>query len=107
MVERKQSQKPLWQKKIAEERIEILFAEAEKMAKRNELGFANRYVELARKIGMRYNVKIPKHVKDKFCRKCHSYLIPEKTCKIEHDKEKGIKKVKCFNCDRIIRILWK
>ena len=44
-------------KKIVNERIKILFEEAEKNS-----DYSNRYVYLARKLSMRYNVKIPKVV---------------------------------------------
>lgn len=104
MATRTGGTKPLWQKKIAEERIEILFREAEKMSKANRLEFAKRYILLARKIGMRYNVKMPRDLRGKFCRKCHSFLAPEKTCVVDKDEKRKIIKVKCFNCDRIIRI---
>jgi len=40
---------------------------------------ARRYVELARKIGQRYNVRIPKEWKYRFCKKCNSFWIPGET----------------------------
>lgn len=64
-------EKPQWQKDIARERIEILFNLADKEFPGK---YANRYVELARKIGMRYNIRIPSQLKRKFCKKCHSFL---------------------------------
>jgi len=63
--------KPDWQIKIAKERIDILFSEA---AKTSDRTLRNRYVELARRIGMRYNVKLTAQQKRKFCRYCHSYF---------------------------------
>jgi len=58
-------------KKIALERIKILFDEAKK-AKKQE--FSDRYVEIARKIAMKAKVRIPPELKRKFCKKCHSYF---------------------------------
>ena len=55
--------------KIALERIEQLFKEARINSK-----MADRYVELARKIGMKFNVPIPRELKRKFCRHCNSYF---------------------------------
>jgi ribonuclease P protein subunit RPR2 len=107
MVERKQSTKPLWQKEIAAERIAILFKEAEKAAKLGKLEFSNRYVEMARKIGMRYNVRLPGEFKRKFCRYCHSYLRPEVSCKVDIDTKTKMIKVKCFKCDKIIHFPYK
>lgn len=106
-MERKASTKPLWQKEIAAERISILFKEAEKASREGKREYANRYVSMARKIGMRYNVRIPKELKRKFCRYCHAYLRPGASCKIEMDSKKKLIKVKCFSCDRIIHFPYK
>lgn len=67
---------------IAGERIQILFDLAEEEARANRLSRANRYVELARKIGMRYNVRIPQHNKRRFCRHCHSFLLPSRNSRV-------------------------
>ena len=107
MAERKASAKPLWQKEIASERICILFREAEREARKGRLELSDRYVALARKIGMRYNVRIPRELKRKFCRYCHSYLRPDSTCKVEIDSRKKILKVKCFKCDKTIHFPYK
>ncbi|RLI96811.1 MAG: ribonuclease P [Candidatus Aenigmatarchaeota archaeon] len=94
-------QKPAWQQKIARERIAILFKEAEKQAKAGNLDLSNRYVQLARKIGMRYQIKIAKPLKRKFCKYCYSYLYPGLTCS-QRVKDKSII-IKCFSCKKIIR----
>ena len=85
-------------KKIARERIQILFREAEKAAKKDRFKLADRYVELARKIGMRYNVRIPRELKRRFCKYCHAYLYPGKTAEVKIDSEKKIVKIKCLKC---------
>lgn len=58
--------KPEYQTKIAKERIEILFSEAEKAPD----DLARRYMKLAKKIGMRYNVKIGTARKKLYCTHC-------------------------------------
>ena len=68
----RRSGKPEWQKRISRERIQKLFEEAEKS--RKNPGYSKRYVEMALKLSMRYNVSIPPELKRRFCRKCHSYL---------------------------------
>ena len=75
---RKPTKKPDWQKKLALDRIKILFARADKMFKTRP-EYSHRYVKMARKIAMRYNVRIPKEMKNRFCRKCSSYLVSGKT----------------------------
>ena len=56
-------------KKIAEERVKTLFKEASKNP-----SMGNRYVQLARKIAMKVNLKFPRSLKRKFCKHCYSYF---------------------------------
>lgn len=56
-------------KRLALDRINQLFKEASKNPKK-----ADRYVELAKKISMKINVRIPKEYKRKFCKHCDSYF---------------------------------
>lgn len=87
--------------RIARERIEILFELAEKEALNGHQERANRYVELARKIGMRYNVRIPEKYRMFYCRKCNSFLIAGKNA--EYRLNRGKITVKCLNCGSIYR----
>jgi ribonuclease P protein subunit RPR2 len=63
-----------WAKDMAFQRIQRLFELADQ-------GFethperSNRYVSLARRIGMRYRVRIPQELKEKMCKHCHAYLV--------------------------------
>jgi len=88
------------QKQIARERIETLFNEANKIFKKN-LELANRYVTLARKISMKYKVKIPLEHKRFICKYCYSYLIPGKTLRARVKNKKLI--YYCTNCKKIKR----
>ena len=56
-------------KETALERIKILFKEAKLNPEK-----ANRYVELARKIGMKVNLPIPREYKRKYCKYCNNYF---------------------------------
>ena len=69
-------------KKIAQERIGILLEEAEKSTISGEKEFAKRYVYLARRIAMRYRVKIPREKRIWICKNCYSYLYPGVNCRI-------------------------
>ena len=57
------------------ERIRLLFGFAEEEAKRNPER-SRRYVKLARKLGTRFRMRLPKEFKAKFCKKCSCYWIP-------------------------------
>ncbi|MFH1105676.1 MAG: ribonuclease P protein component 4 [Candidatus Aenigmatarchaeota archaeon] len=91
--------KPEWQKKTASERVKILFALAEKSA-RDKPQMTKRYVELARKIAMRYNVRIPKEYKRRICKNCRMPLIPGFNCTIRSRSKKTVITCKCGNIMR-------
>jgi len=90
------------QKTIAASRINQLFLLAEKYALLGRLNLANRYVELARKISMRYLVSVPKEFKRRFCKHCYHYLLPHVNCRIRIHRGKLI--IYCHNCKKYTRI---
>ncbi|KYK23866.1 hypothetical protein AYK24_06930 [Thermoplasmatales archaeon SG8-52-4] len=90
------------QKITAMNRIDKLFELAEKNALINRLDLSSRYVELARKISMRYLVKIPKQHKRKFCKHCYKYLLPFVTGRIRIHRGKVV--IYCNNCKKFTRI---
>lgn len=89
-------------KDIAEERIERLFVMAEKKFLLDS-SLSDRYVELARKIGMKYNVSIPKKYRMRFCNSCKSYLYPGKSCSVRLNSVHKRIVVKCSSCGNIRR----
>ncbi len=95
--------KPAWQKAIAKERIETLFSEAGKIFKKNS-NLSKRYVELARNIGMRYRVRIPKEFKRLYCKNCHAYLKPGVNCTVRLSQKRFPKVViTCNECGAVMR----
>ncbi|MFP4142034.1 MAG: ribonuclease P protein component 4 [Thermoplasmata archaeon] len=92
-------------KRIAKRRIDILMEEAKKAALEDELERADRYVELARGIGMRHNISLPSEYKRKICSNCYSYLLPSRSCRIRVERGKLI--IKCLNCRTINRFVYK
>ena len=68
---KKSNNRKLEEKKIARERISILFKEADKIFKENPER-ANRYVEKARKLGMKANISMG-WWRRKYCKHCYSY----------------------------------
>jgi ribonuclease P protein subunit RPR2 len=102
---RRISKKPAQQIKIAKERIQILFDLAEKEFKKNPER-SKRYIELARKIGLRYNIRLPKQLKRKFCKNCNTLLIPGLTSRVRISKGKVLS-IKCLKCEKIYRYPYK
>jgi len=95
--------KQMWDKKkhwqeIGEERIDHLFSLAEKEHKTHPQR-AHRYVELARKIAMRYNIRLTKY-KRKFCPKCYRYIIPGENSRVRA-KQSVI--TTCHECGHVSR----
>jgi ribonuclease P protein subunit RPR2 len=88
--------------KIAGERIDILFNLAEEEALIHNLHRADRYVELARKIGMRYNVRIPRRYRRRYCKHCHCYFLPSVNCRIRVRGNNIV--IFCENCGRYTRM---
>ena len=72
---RKHKPKPAKQRKLALERIEELFKQADKAFKKNP-ELSDRYVHLARKIAMKYKVKIRSPLKKRFCKHCYPDNAP-------------------------------
>jgi len=68
-------------KKIARERIEILFGQA-----KDAFGIhperSNRYVDLARKIAMRQRIRIDREFRRQFCHHCYTFLVPGKNMRV-------------------------
>ncbi len=86
------------ERRIAMERIKRLF---EIMESTEDYELARRYVELARKIAMKYRIKLPKEYKLKFCKKC-LYPYREGRFRVRIAKSRVI--ITCLNCGYVRRI---
>lgn len=106
MTKRKSQKQEI--KRIAKQRIIILFDQARQIASKDQ-SLANRYIKLARKIAMKAQISIPGALKRQFCKHCYFYLIPGKNCRIRlQGKGKGRKVVYyCFNCKKYMRFMYK
>ena len=90
------------QKNIANRRIRRLFVLAEENALSGKIKLADRYVELARKISMRYLVSIPGEFKRSFCKHCYKYLLPGENCRVRIHRGKLV--IYCNSCKKYTRI---
>ncbi len=89
------------ERRIALERMTTLFRQAESEALQRRYGRARRYVELARRIGMRYNVHVPAPFKRSFCKKCLAFLLPSVSARIRVGHGRVI--VTCTACGAVQR----
>ena len=90
------------ERRIALERMESLFRQAEGEAVGRREGRARRYVELARRIGMRYNVRVPREFKRKFCRACGAYLVPAHNARVRVGRGRVV--ITCLACGAVQRM---
>lgn len=66
-------------KKIALERINVLFDNAEKRAGSD---LSVKYVKTLRRMSAHYKVSIPKKMKDRICTHCNLVLVPGQNAKV-------------------------
>lgn len=92
------------QQKIARENITKLFEQAALRFKEDSK-LSDRYVNLARKVAMKYRLKLPKELKRSFCKNCYKYLVPSVNCRIRLYKKRLI--IYCLNCRNYTRIPYK
>ncbi|MDR2944719.1 MAG: ribonuclease P [Methanosarcinales archaeon] len=100
MVQNRRKKNKDASKKIAEERIVILFGLAEQNFKTHPERTA-RYIELARTIGMRYRVRLTRGQKRRICKHCYSYLVPGNNCRVRLSG--GTVQTTCFSCGQLSR----
>jgi ribonuclease P protein subunit RPR2 len=87
-------------RRIALESITDLFSQAQQRSGKN-IELSDRYVFLARKIAMKYKIKMPKALKMRVCKHCHRYLIHGVNCRVRLNKGKLV--YYCFNCRNFMR----
>ena len=87
-------------KKIARERISILFGQA-RQAFPAHPELSNRYVELARKISMRQRVRIDRELRRQYCHYCYAFLVPGSNMRVR--VHRGNVVVTCRSCNKKTR----
>ena len=88
--------------RVAGERVTTLFALAESEARQRPSGLADRYVGLARKVGMRYNVRLRPEYRELYCRGCSAYWVEGRTVRTR--LRNGHRVRTCLRCGRVRRV---
>jgi len=84
--------------RIARERVADLFGLAERESGRGHPELADRYVQLARRIGMRYNVRLLREYRELYCRSCSAFWVEGRTVRT---RLRGGHRVRtCLRCGR-------
>jgi ribonuclease P protein subunit RPR2 len=87
--------------RIARERIGDLFALAEREASLADGRLANRYVQLARRVGTRYNVRLPSEYRELYCRGCSAFWVEGRTVRTRIRSTGRVRT--CLVCGRVRR----
>ena len=92
-------------KEIATQRILILFDNAVSNA-RNNPRLAERQAQIARKISMRFKIKMPWQIRTSVCKKCKKFIVPGVTSKVRVGRS-NVKSVRitCGFCNQTYRKL--
>jgi ribonuclease P protein subunit RPR2 len=84
---------------VASERIELLLDQAAALSK-SDPDSANNRVRLAHSISLRCRVRIPKHLKARYCKKCLTYFSGESLiCRLNPKKHRLERK--CLKCGHV------
>ena len=94
-------------KRIARERVEILFRRAEEVI-REDARLAQRYVEIARRVAMKARIRLPRKWRRRLCKHCKVFLTPGVNCRVRLRQNRYPHiTVYCFNCRRFTRYPYK
>lgn len=97
---RKYYKKPAQQVKIAKRRIIFLFKLAKEHFKEDS-NLSDKYVKIARRIAMKYKIRLPSQLKKMVCKNCHRYLMPGVNCRVRLHKHRII--YYCLGCKHYMR----
>jgi ribonuclease P protein subunit RPR2 len=89
-------------KELARERIELLVAGA--LAER-DADLAGRQAMLAKKIAMRHRVRLPYRIRQLYCKKCKSFIVPGRTSRVR-TTGKAVR-ITCLKCGHTYRKMTK
>ena len=103
-MRKKRYKKPASHQRIALERIKELFGHASAVFK-SDKSLADRYVFLARKLSMKYKVKLSSKFKKQHCKHCRSFLVPGENCRVRVSNGKLV--YYCFKCRKFMRFPYK
>jgi ribonuclease P protein subunit RPR2 len=78
--------------------LEKLLGLATKAYEADKLERSARYVKMSMDLLKKHKIKLPKELKNSFCRKCLTIWIPSKTVTVSYDSKTDCLRVKCNKC---------
>jgi len=99
--------KPTSVKKIAKQRIQILFEQAKQVHKTNPQ-LAMQYIKSARRIAMATKIRLPVEFRCETCKNCNALLVKGYNCRVRiKQKREPHVVITCLNCGNQARIVLK
>ena len=87
---------------VARRRIDKLYALSKEKVSEGDYELARRYTYLAKRIGMRYTVRVPRHLKQMTCESCMIPMVPGRTARVR--MRNGRRILTCLKYGSIKRI---
>ncbi len=94
------SKKPAKQLVLARKHMISLFEKARAVFNKDP-SLADRYVSLARKVAMKFKLRIPSKYKRLYCQHCYRFLVPGKTLRVRVHEHRLI--YYCSHCGKFWR----
>ncbi|HJO01656.1 MAG: ribonuclease P [Candidatus Woesearchaeota archaeon] len=66
---------------------------------------ADKYAKKARRVALKYKLKLPLKFKRRICKNCYGFLVPGKNLRVR--TRKGHIVYYCLNCKKIMRVGYK
>ena len=89
-------------RELAMERVRSLLDTALKTAP-HDLRLAQRQGAIARKLCLKYNLRLPFERKMLFCRGCSKLIVPGINCRVRLDSKRKAVRIVCLECEHIYR----
>ncbi|MEM2210751.1 MAG: RNase P subunit [Nitrososphaerales archaeon] len=89
----------IW-KELAKQRVDILLKNALKYATIN-MDLAQRQAQIARRICMKYNIRLPYEKKQLFCKGCKKLIIPGLNARVRLSKKIKSVVITCMECGHV------
>ena len=68
---------------------------------KEDSNLSDKYVKLARRIAMKYKIRLTPELKKRFCKHCHKYLVHSVNCRVRLHKHRLI--YYCISCKHFMR----
>ena len=98
------AKKELLSKREVKERIYSYMDKAKEVFAKDK-ALANKYVQKARRVGMKHKAKLPRDVKRSFCKHCYSLLVPGKNLRVR--TREGHVVYYCLECKKYMKVGYK